>query len=145
MLDKLGGDWYLYKYSMNEKINIWKFKIHIYNNFSVKIKDLNLKESIQYEGKLKIYKKQSMLITNNKDTGYKMVIMFDNERIKRLMFCCFHSKAYIQLKNMVGVALLSRDKIAKDEVEKILGEKEKCQIIVDQYFLTRIIDYQTRL
>ena len=136
ILDELLGDWYMYSYPSNLKqAELWEVKTTFYEDGSVV-------DEYKNRGFIHIGKNQSIILKESACSKNITSITFDNYSVYYKVFLFSRvSKSNGVNQELFNFGICSKNKIAIDEVKKILGDREKVQMKIDSLMKERISSY----
>ena len=136
MLKKLIGNWYVYSHAVNKIFPFWRYKIEIFEDYTLKVYYAPIDKLIG-EGSLCVIRKQTLIAWNVFDKEDTIYCIFDNN-IENLFFSFMNSKNYATQYNCLELALFSKEELDDEELHRIFDKREKCQIVLNDAYIQRI-------
>ncbi len=136
LLDELVGDWYMYSYPSNLKqAELWEVKTTFNGDGSVI-------DEYRNRGFIYIGKNQSIILKESFVSQNITSITFDNYSVYYKVFLFSRvSKSNSVNNEIFNFGICSKNRIAIDEVKKILGDRDKVQIKIDYLIKERLSSY----
>lgn len=131
LLEKLIGTWYLYAYT--------SYSSDIHSTQHTIYADGTIIDEHENKGRIYFGKNQSIIMKESNNSQNLTSITFDNNRVTYSFFIFSRVSKSISLnKELFNFGFFSKEPLSKDEILKVLGDKNQLQLQIDYTLIERL-------